>query len=61
MNLAEAYVDFAKVVALNLFAPYDYSSIMHYPAWAWAINTNQPAMISKTKARIDGQSEYLTW
>jgi len=38
--------------------PYDYGSVMHYPAWAFSKN-GQPTIVAKNGAPI-GQREYLS-
>ena len=61
MLLSDRHIDFKERKDLGLFdTPYDYGSIMHYPANAVAIDPSKPTIVSKTSTPVAGQEKYMT-
>ena len=59
-RIPASYIEFERKDELGTFAAYDYSSIMHYPAYANGIDSSQPTTVSKTDTPVRGQVEYMT-
>ncbi|KAM8921420.1 embryonic protein UVS.2-like [Pelodytes ibericus] len=53
--------NFKKLVTNNLGLPYDYSSVMHYPRYAFSNTTNQATIVPKPDPNVTiGQTDGLT-